>query len=402
MNTRALDESPDPEPVAVTSATPAAPQYKDHTSLRERILGLVQVLVVIAVVAAAILFAGRDSGARRGAPAGAAPGEAPPPLVSVLTPQATSATTEISATGTMAVRSHVSLTPQVSGRIVNVSDDLRVGGRFSAGRELLRIDPRDFQLALDQANADVAGALANLELLRAESAAAISNYALLHGDAPVPPLVAKTPQIGQGEAQLAAARARAGIARLELSRTSFTLPFDGAVTAVTADLGQLVTRGQPIGEVFALDAVEVDVPISQDELDRLQPVVGRRAIVAADSVTARATVERVAARLDERTRFARVFLKLDPGAYLPPGTFVRVTLSGPELDDVYTLPASVQQPNGGVWIVRDGQLEAVRPNQRFRTRSDIVVDAFDVGDGVVIGAVPGATVGLAVRVPERG
>ena len=267
-----------------------------------------------------------------------------------------------------------------------------------AGQELLKIDPKDFELALDQAAADIAAANSNLELLQAERDAATANYALLHGNKPVPPLVAKTPQIAQGRAQIAAARARASVAELELSRTSFRLPFSGKVTQTTAEVGQLLTRGQPFGEVFASDAVQVTVPLPQDDLRRLAPVVGRRATVSSDGITVAATVERVAAQLDDRTRFARLFLNLDDSDRLTPGSFVEVTLSGPVLQNTFVLPTTVQQPGGVLWVVRDNKLERIEPELRFRTRSQIVVDAFESGDGIVIGSVPGAAPGLPVQV----
>ena len=144
------------------------------------------------------------------------------PIVSVLTPAPMAKDVVVEATGTINVRNYIELVPEVSGRIVDLSRALRAGGSFAAGEVLIGIDDRDFRLALDQANAEVAGATSNLLLQQTEGEVASSNYALLHPGEPVPALVAKEPQIGQAQAQLLAAEARASAAQLDLSRTQMS------------------------------------------------------------------------------------------------------------------------------------------------------------------------------------
>jgi RND family efflux transporter MFP subunit len=312
-------------------------------------------------------------------------------------PQPTTSTVIVEATGSVSVRNRVQLVPEVSGRIIAVSPALRAGGEFAAGEQLLAVDPAEFQLVLDQANADLAVARSRLQLAEAEADAARANYALLRPGKPVPPLVAKVPQINQGRAEVAAAEARVAVAALELSRTIFSLPFDGRISSSTAEVGQVLKDGQPFGEAFSMSALQIDVPVTQDDLARLAPAIGRSAIVSANGVERTAIVERVSAELDERTRFAKVFLTFEGSADLAPGTFVEVSLTGPELTNTFVLPGSAEQMNGRFWVADEGQLRRVSPQILARTPEGLLVDAFDAGDGVVVGAVPGGREGLAVR-----
>ena len=112
---------------------------------------------------------------------------------------------EVRGTGSVVLRNSIDLVLQLSGRVVWVSETFRKGGSFEAGQNLLRIDPKDFELAVAQAEADLLAAESNYLLVKAESEAAIANYAILHGEKDVPPLVAKTPQVEQAKAQIAAA-----------------------------------------------------------------------------------------------------------------------------------------------------------------------------------------------------
>ena len=378
-------------------------QPSAHRPRWRGVAGGLQIVGILAAVTLAVGFSREDTATQ--VPPLAMPelpAAVPGQLVSVVQPEPTTAQVSVEATGSVAVRNRVGLVPEVSGRVVSVSPALRAGGSFAAGDELLRIDPSEFQLALDQAKADLSVARSKLRLQQAESEAARINYGLVHPDKPVPALVAKIPQVEQRQAEVAAAEARVAIATLQLERTRFSLPFAGKITTTTAEVGQVLNDGQPFGQAFALEALEVAVPIAQDDLARLTPVVGRSAVVSAGDVEVTATVERVSAELDERTRFAKVFLSFDAAAELPPGTFVSVTLQGPAQADTFVLPEAAEQMNGSFWVADEGELRDVKPRLIGRSQQGLIVEAFDAGDGVVLGAVPGARDGLAVRTAAPG
>lgn len=362
-----------------------------------RIAGPIQILAVAVFLVAAVFFSRAPSKEDvLGAESSTLVQMAPAPVVRVIRPVVETTTLTVVTTGSVNVRNHVALTPQITGRVARVSPNLRAGGAFEAGEELLVIETSDFELAVEQALADVASAESTLLLQQAEGDAARQNYAILHPGEAVPPLVARVPQIEQAKSRLASAKARSKVAALELSRTRFSLPFAGHVTEAAAEVGQLLTRGQAFGRAFALDAVEAEGFISQDDLRRISPAVGRRATVRAGGTALSAKVERVSAELDQRTRFARLFLSFEEVSALPPGTFVDMEIEGPALANTFTLPEAAEQVGTEVWIVDGARLEVVRPTVRGRGVAGIVVDAFDYADGVVIGAVPGGRRGLSV------
>ena len=363
-----------------------------------RRLGWVQILVIAALVLLAFLFA-RSRGGDPPPVFTAGRVEAPPPLVRVVAPVVSATPLRVEATGSVGVRNYVALTPQVGGRVVSLSPSLKSGGAFDAGETLLVIDRRDFDLANDQAQADMATAAADLMLREAESDAAKANYALLHPQADVPPLVAKAPQIAQARARLDAARARAGVAALELQRTAFALPFAGRVKESTAEVGQVLARGQPFGQAFALDALEVAAAVSAEDLARLDGAAGRSAVVRSGEGAFAAQVDRVSAELDSRSRFATLYLTFAENEALPtPGTFVDVVIDGPRLADTFVLPEAAEQIGGAIWLVADGVLRSFTPRTIGRTEAGWVVAAFDAAEGVVLGAVPAARAGLPVTV----
>ena len=165
----------------------------------------------------------------------------------------------------------------------------------------------------------------------------------------------------------------------------------------------MLSRGQSFGRAFAQDAVEIVAPLSADDIKRLQPVLGRHANVRSAGRTLAAQVERVSAELDERSRFATLYLTfVDAAEALPPGTFVDVEIEGPELASTYLLPEAAEQVGGTVWLVAAGQLQSFTPTALGRTTEGWLVAAFDTMDGVVTGAVPGARAGLKVQARPAG
>ena len=304
---------------------------------------------------------------------------------------------EVRGTGSVVLRNSIDLVLQLSGRVVWVSETFRKGGSFEAGQNLLRIDPRDFELAVAQAEADLLAAESNYLLVKAESEAAIANYAILHGEKDVPPLVAKTPQVEQAKAQIAAASAREQIALLDLMRTDFSLPFDGRVVDSQAEVGQFLNQGQKFGEVFDVASIEALVPISPRDLLSLQPAIGRRATLSLGDFQLQATIARVSPTLDERTRFAQIYLALENATDVYPGSFFNVVVEGPRLENTILLPEAAEQINESVWVVSDNRLKRSQPRFINRQTSGVIVESFDSGDGVVLGRVPGAKEGMMVK-----
>ena len=376
-----------------------APDAAAGAKPRRRWAGVAQIGAVLAVVAVAVVFSRGRGGSASGADSPLPAMQTTAPLVSVVVPKAQSVVVAVEATGTVNPRSYVALTPQVSGRVVEVSPALRAGGEFAARETLLVIDPADFKLAVEQAQADVAAALADLRLRQAESDAARTNYALLHPGEPVPGLVAREPQIAQSEARLQGAQARLAVAELEFSRTRFSLPFAGKVTEATAELGQMLARNQPFGQAFSLESLEVSVPVAQEDLQRLMPAASRKATIRSGGQGFPGTVQRVSAKLDERTRFSRLYVSFDNAEHgVAPGAFVDVSIAGPAIENAFRLPDASEQPGGHAWRVEDGRLALQELAVLGRAADGLLVASFDPGQGVLVGAAPGGREGLAVRV----
>ncbi|MFT4714389.1 MAG: RND family efflux transporter MFP subunit [Candidatus Azotimanducaceae bacterium] len=386
-------ESTIPEDVGMPSEEPAR---------KKPMIGILQVVAVIVLMILAFVYSRAPDKSVATPPTqnlSSAPGKLAP-LVTVVRPSVSSEQIAITSTGSVAVRSYVTLMSQVSGRVVSTSVALRSGGSFTAGETLVTLEKRDFTLALAQMQADVTSAQASLQLSRAEASVDIISYQRLNPGKEVPPLIAKEPQIAQANSQLQAAIARRDIAQVNLDRSVYSLPFSGRVVESSADEGQMLNSSQSFGRVYALDAVEIVISLAPQELAKIAPAENRMAIITADDITFEGVIDRIAAERDPRTQFSQVFLTANNNQTLTPGTFVSVKLSGPIIDNSFMLPESALQVGKTFWIVKNGNIAKIPANILGRSNGQYLVEAFEYGDGIVTGSVPGARDGLPVRLAE--
>lgn len=328
-------------------------------------------------------------------------------LVDVIQPERTSTMAHIRENGVVQSRNSVNLTPQVSGQVIEVSENLVSGGVFEAGEVLFRLDPADYSANLDQAEADVSSALAKLQVEQAEADIAQREWELLHPEESMPDLVARKPQIAQAEANLESARARLRSAELSLQRVAFSLPFAGRVVETAVELGQRLSANQTYGRVYSLDSVEVPVSIRAEWLEGLDPVVGRPAVVLrTDRRQTReyaANVTRVEAELDQATRQGQVILRFERPNNLIPGTFVTVDITGPLIENAMVIPEQAMSEARHVWIVREGRL-AKQELRILGLHADggFVAAPFEIGDGVVVSPLLEPIESMPVRISQTG
>jgi len=232
------------------------------------------------------------------------------------------------------VQAHsVLISPKVSGYIseVPVDDNQAV----KAGQVIARIDPRDYDTALDQARANVAAARASIETLNqqiaqqrlvveqdrqqvaSDQAALVysqqdyQRYTILAKDGygtvqraqqaqadirekdamqqhDIAVVAAAEKQIGVFEAQLAQANATLAQqqamehqAELNLSYTAITAPVDGTVGVRTLRVGEYVQAGTQLMAVVPLQAVYIVANYKETQLTNVRP--GQSATIDVDT-----------------------------------------------------------------------------------------------------------------------
>ncbi|MGJ3232458.1 MAG: efflux RND transporter periplasmic adaptor subunit [Oceanicaulis sp.] len=365
-------------------------------------IGWLQIAGVVAVIIAAGLVTLWLSSS--GGEPGAAPPERPDVPVRVTEPVLADHRVSVALTGTVSVTAFVDLTPQVSGRVVAVSDAVRAGAAFEPGEVLFRIDPRDYEVAVTRARSALAQARSNLAQAQAEAELAREEWNNLYPGRPITPLAAREPQLEAARGQLLSAQADLDQARLNLERTTVSLPFAGRVTQSRVEAGALVSAGQSYGQAYDFEAVELIAPISPTDLARIGEAENApvRLSLEAGGPGFAGRVARVGARLDERTRFLDLYIEPEAGGrVLQPGLFADVLIEGPRLEDVMILPAAAVAGLNEVRLVEDGAIVSERIEVLDRPRGRVIARAFDVHDGLIVSPLPEGALGRDAEIAER-
>src|SRR5690606_21474787 len=140
---------------------------------------------------------------------------------------------DVHASGVVVPARDLDLFPQVSGRTVWLYKNLVPGTFVKKGQALYRIDPKNYQLRVEQQQAELRRAKSALELEFGRQEIARSELAILERTSPNPgsgleenALALRKPQLDAAQGDLAAAEAALEGARLDYSRTSFAPQFD--------------------------------------------------------------------------------------------------------------------------------------------------------------------------------
>ena len=333
-----------------------------------------------------------------------APPENPDVPVRVTEPVTASHQVSVALTGTVTVTAYVDLTPQVSGRVMSVSDSVRAGASFQAGEVLFQIDQRDYEVAVTRARSALAQARSNFAQVQAEADVAGEEWDRLYPGQPITPLAAREPQQEAARSQLLSAQADLQQAQLNLERTTVSLPFAGRVTQSRLEAGTLVSAGQPYGQAYDYGAVEIVAPISPADLARVGQAGGAsvRLSLEAGGQDFDGRIERVGARLDERTRFIDLFINPErEGEAMQPGLFAAVQIEGPSLQGVMILPGAAVAGLNEVRLVEDGVIVSERVDVLDRPRGQIIVRAFDVHEGLIVSPLPEGAVGRTAEIVDR-
>jgi multidrug efflux system membrane fusion protein len=228
--------------------------------------------VAVLAVAGALVYARTEPGlltAFLGGPAGAAtapPAMPPMPVpVTAVIKKTIPVTLDYSAR-TESIRSIV-LQPKVQGYILDqaVAD----GADVKQGDLLYRIDPRDFQAALDQVKAQVQRDVAALDYAKASlnRGNELSKTGFLSKDT----FDQRASAVQQGEAAIAADKAAVQTAELNLGYTEIRAPFPGRIGRNQAPSGALVSPGSnPLNTLVQLSPIYVTFSPSEADLALIQ------------------------------------------------------------------------------------------------------------------------------------
>ncbi|MCP3675885.1 MAG: efflux RND transporter periplasmic adaptor subunit [Gammaproteobacteria bacterium] len=336
-------------------------------------------------------------------------------LVEVIDLTTSEVTFEIQSQGTVKPRTQTVLSAEVSGRIVSISDKFIAGGIFKKNEVLMQIDPTNYQVAVDQADALLKQR--EIEFNGAKSLRSKGYRA--------------EAELAAAKSALSAAKAALVKANKNLDRTHIRLPYDGLVKSKNSDIGQFVNTGSHLGTTFAINSAEIRLALTDQELAFLDlpeagdivekgsstgPKVKLSAVRKGQHQTWDAHIVRTEGVVDEKSRVTYAVAKIDDPYRLsltsadrinenalPIGTFVKATISGKSFSNIIKVPrSSIRGKNQLMFVDEDSRLriktvDILRADSKFAYIRDGVFS----GEKITITAIESPIDGMKVRTGDE-
>ncbi len=168
--------------------------------------------------------------------------------------------------GRIEPRTQGQLVAQVSGQIIDVSPNFRDGGFFEKDEVLVKIDPRDYEIQVDIAEAELANAKVTYAEEQVLADQAVEDRKILRNKGAASDFALHIPQLAAAKSQINAANAKLKQAKMDVERTQIRAPYSGRILSTSADIGDVVSANFSLAKMYATDYVEVRLPIKNSEL----------------------------------------------------------------------------------------------------------------------------------------
>jgi membrane fusion protein, multidrug efflux system len=298
---------------------------------------------------------------------------------------------------------------RVGGKIVKRQAE--VGQRVKAGQVLAQLDPQDFQLATDASRAALAAATTNRDLAAADFKRfqSLKEQNFISGAE----LERREAALKAAQAQLDQAKAQLANTGNQVGYTNLVANVSGIVTAVDAEVGQVVAAGSPVVRIAQDGPRDVVFSVPEDRLALVAlGAVAKAKRWSADGVAGdelSGKIRELAASADPLTRTYQAKLSLDASLNLPLGSTVYVFPSNPlSSAQAIKLPTSslMQSAQGAsqVWLLDKATMTVKATNVQVATADGneaVIASGLKAGDVVVSAGVHVLSPGLKVSIYQE-
>ncbi len=307
---------------------------------------------------------------------------------------------------------------EVSGRIINVSDNFRVGAFVEKGETLFAIDPANYIANVRSAEAALAQAQASYQDAKARTEQARKDWKKI-GKGEPSDLALRLPQLKQAEASVQSAEADLMRARRDLERTKVKASFNALIQSKMVGLGQFVNVGSQVATLYGTEYAEVRLPVPDQELAFLrlpdmenpqkQPDVRLLGSYAGEEQNWFGKIVRTEGVVEQTNRLTYLVAQIqDPynlnaqnsdDKPLRFGTFVRAEIAGKQREGLIALPRQALYFGNTVLILENESEIRLQEVTLARTEANtIYIDSgLKSGDEVITTPVHNPVNGMKVQ-----
>ncbi len=289
----------------------------------------------------------------------------------------------------------VELRALVGGEILATSENFENGARVAKGDVLAEIDPFQYQSAVNDAKAQLQGAvavqmereasaeLAKLEKERAETLFEKGTVSKKTLDDKTVEYAIRKARLDQQAALIEREKVRLSRMQRDLKNTKIIAQFDAHVGNIMARAGRVVGLNDRVATLTSSDDFEVVFNLSDDQygrfLARNTEIIGRPLKVfwdvGGERISMQASIRHVGAQISQATRGVDVYAKVTGKlpSNLRAGAFVSIVMASQPETDVVAIPKDALYGDDLIYVIEDGRLAPLR-----------LTDYVDIGDRILV------------------
>jgi len=282
----------------------------------------------------------------------------------------------VTVNGTLAAYDQATVGTKVAGRLQSISVDF--GTVVRKGQAIAKLEPQDYQLRVQQAEAalsqararvglspdggddrvtmDETGTVREAKAVLDESKAKRDRAARLINQGIIPKAEMDTAdadykvamsryqdaveEIRNRQGVLAQRRSELNLARQQLADTVLYAPMNGVVQQKQASVGEYLAAAAPVVEIVQIDPLRLRVDVPERESHKIHTGQSVRVTVEGDPDAYLGTVKRLSPSISQQNRVLSVEADVRNNGHLKPGAFVKAEIVTDQASTAATVPLS--------------------------------------------------------------
>lgn len=329
----------------------------------------------------------------------------------------------IYARGMVIPATEVMIVGELPGQVISVSPNLKNGGFVTKGEVLIRVSDAQYRLDVTRAHAQIVSA--------EEIYAKVQTELSLEDDVKglQSPQKYRLRKLEEAKSQLAAAQAGFRLAQMQLDRAEIKAPFDGRVREAYLGVGQTIAAGTQIARVYAVNAAEVRLPLSDQQFSLVDaphamasgtissrqayPEVIFKSNYAGKDYFWKGRVLRTEGGIDAQNRLLNLVAQIeDPYSedlsqagrpILAAGQLLEAEISGRSFHQMALLPRSALRNDQEIWVLdAENRLRKKHVEILYKSRDHVYIQSgLTEADRVVVSPLDIAIEGMKMPVENH-
>ncbi|GEQ85442.1 hypothetical protein ULMS_09500 [Patiriisocius marinistellae] len=316
----------------------------------------------------------------------------------------------IPANGTLEAKNKLELFAEVQGLFQSSAQTFKAGQPFNKGQTLISINAAEFYASVQASKSEfinlVTSLMPDLRLDYPEAFPTWDSYLKsLKVDGSLPPLPEiKTDAVNYFITGRGVQASYYSIKNLEqrLGKYSIRAPFNGILTETLVTKGTLVRQGQKLGEYIDTSVFELELAIAKEFSDLLELNEEVSLAVPESDETYKGKVSRINGRIDPATQTIKVFVEVkNENQDLKEGMYLEAQLEARKQENAIEISRKLLVDENKVFVVKDTVLDLIKINPVYFAPNKVVIQGIPDGSKLVSKPIPGAYVGMLVKINEE-